>query len=128
MAVLALIGVFVGMVGVRTNIIGSNESRELRRFQAFVRTHHARALYDGVIRKLIVNESSNVIRVQRNGETREQFQFEEWSLRGDRIREYRFTPRGVLGEQSLTLEYGDQEHTLHVNRLTGLVGSKDRSS
>lgn len=124
MAVLALIGVFTAMVSVRMDLIGSEETRELRRFQAFLRTQHTRTLYDGRLRTLVADESSNVIRVQSGG-NRKEFQLEEWSLNGDRVREYRFTPWGVLGNQPLTLEHGDQAHTFRVNRLTGLVVEED---
>ncbi len=112
------------MVSVRMDLIGSDEARELRRFQAFLRTQHTRTLYDGRLRTLIADESSNLISVQSGG-NRKEFQLEEWSLQGDRVLEYRFTPWGVLGNQPLTLEHGNQEQIVRVNRLTGLLVEGD---
>lgn len=124
MVVIALIGVFFGLVSVRLDIFGRERSREMRRFKAYLRVQHARALTDGRTFRMTFRPSQN--RVERSGDSNG-FRFQHWTIQGDEPLEFRFAPNGVFGEGPVTLHHNNRERRFTVDRLEGLVEEYEES-
>jgi hypothetical protein len=122
LAVLALIGVFLGMAGVRLDLFGSGATRELETFRVFVNSQRARALRIGTTIRLEFVPQPSVVRVQDLDDDRNQtFRFKHWSIDHDQSQTVYLTPVGVFGPDNIHLVHGDQERIFNLDRLVGLL-------
>jgi hypothetical protein len=122
LAVLVLVGVFLGMVGVRMDMFGEGASSELESFQVFANTQRARALRTGTEIRLEFQPEASTVRVRDNGEDRSQtFHFNFWSIDHAQPQTITLTPVGVFGPDEIRLVRDNQERVFELNRLVGFM-------